>query len=461
MRYTLEQFCVFVSDLKKIKYNSRPVGVASFYKGEKEFEFLCAVEKNNLDRIRKMNYTANSYMHSFGERDTEGYQTILEDLFCLLLWLYKQLGLQTKLSYSSFDYDKIPENGVIDDPILRDPVGTSAAQLQDFQMLFPNCNMDKICNVVQEGTHYIITDIHGKKLGDYVPEEELERSEREYTEKILNAQGKIKELLNERTGMEQQFRKEKNVLLEEIEKIKEELEEAIIAADNANVAEAESAALIDSMRSALAAKEAQLQEQIRISGEEMAKIQKETKVLLQEYQEKTMRLETLLQNVILENERYKQKAQQLVDEKDHNYLQVIHNSLLNTQKQYALYQQNANEKMFREYLLRVKNHYEQQIYDLEEENEALLLEMRRNIRKAQQERQEAERERKIAETYWRNGQLQAENQAREMDELKKQVQKLAMTEEYPRKRKKTHNFLWKFAVFTMLVATAVGLYAVA
>ncbi len=115
-RRTLEIFCSFVSTLNGAAYPSPPKyqtrTVGEYLCGINEPIFTWIVGQANFERIRSLNCTANSYIHAQSLRRDDSYPKLIENLYEVLLWLYKdQLKLETAAKSGGYSPAKVPKSG--------------------------------------------------------------------------------------------------------------------------------------------------------------------------------------------------------------------------------------------------------------------------------------------------------------------------------------------------------------
>ncbi len=184
-RRTLEIFCSFVSTLNGAAYPSPPKyqtrTVGEYLCGINEPIFTWIVGQANFERIRSLNCTANSYIHAQSLRRDDSYPKLIENLYEVLLWLYKdQLKPETAAKSGGYSPAKVPKSGSMmffgDD---ADFAPTPERTLKQLKKAFPKCNIEGICSVQPEGDHYIVLDLHGNKIRELPAPEALEYSQEE------------------------------------------------------------------------------------------------------------------------------------------------------------------------------------------------------------------------------------------------------------------------------------------
>lgn len=326
VRFVLEQFCVFVSEMKRANYPENIFMLGSYWNRSNEFEFIRVFGKRNADLIKSANRISCSFLHDTMPSREDCYPDMLRSVYILLLWLYKELGFRTKLSEKDYDTKNIPEN-LISESAGSDIVHSSEALLQKLGSYFPGCNTDKLCTVEEEGGRFIVRDLEGNKLDELITPEKLEYSEAD-AEKLRSELAKAKKAYERKAAEFLEVQLERDNRIAELEnelkdsskkgKLKEEeLSKELYALKN----EKESA-LEDYGRqlSELGRQYDELNEryeQLLPVKEQQAELQKRVKELLNERQElelKFLEKQDRLQGEIAESRKRLKKANESISD---------------------------------------------------------------------------------------------------------------------------------------------------
>lgn len=176
VRWTLEQFCCLISDLKGVCYKKNPTYMGEFLSAENKFQLLLAVDGQvNYKTICDVNVISREYAHSIALPDRDMYADMLPKMFALIVWLYKSvLGIDLKLTYSSFTYDKVPKKNV--EPTLakkEDTIHTTNGQIEDIRQLFPNCDMNIAYSINKTDNGLQLLDENGNVVESYLNEDTM------------------------------------------------------------------------------------------------------------------------------------------------------------------------------------------------------------------------------------------------------------------------------------------------
>lgn len=228
-RQTLEDFCAFVSELKGAVYpekkNSKMLGW--YWCDRNEAEFIRIVGYDNYRLVRTVNCTARSYIHSHGSRGPvrdDYYPELLQDLYKLLLWLYKELGLKTTRRPGDYSPSRIPKG---DAPTAvwstAELEPAPERTLRQLKKAFPNCNTEGLCSVERDGDHYIVRDLYGSQVGELAAPEALEYSQEEVR--------RLKTQMDDVTREFERVQEELNQLVQDKDERISRLEETVDRAD--------------------------------------------------------------------------------------------------------------------------------------------------------------------------------------------------------------------------------------
>lgn len=453
VRFILEQFCIFVSELKGASYPERTSMLGQYWGAENEMEFLRTFGHENATLIKRANTISRSYLHSGNIAREDIYPEMLRSVYVLLLWLYKELGFRTPFRYCDYSIKRIPAGAASASEPSNDIHYSSEEQKKNLKKLFPNCNTDQLCSVVRKEDRYIITDISGRQTESLIQAEKYQNSEKErmllkeqleqagkefeaakrdfleaqsrqetliqelkddralmaethkeslqelgdrynlllekyeelipLKEKKLQMQQQIKDLIREREDQEKAFSDTHETLLGEIANLKKRLASAQQDLMSMGASARESQQLIRCLEEGLAEKEKELSAAQALAKKKLDALQAETLDTIQKYKDKANSLEIILSQIMEENTRFREMAlDRHPAEEAGNYLQLVNQGISGIEEGYALYRQNPNEQQLREYLLKVKRHYENRIENLEkalkEKEEKLAEEQRRN-----------------------------------------------------------------------------------
>lgn len=206
VRFLLEQACVLGSELKHASYPQKISVLGDFWNKQNYFEFLRVFEGNISHYIQRANVISRSYLHTGllqGSVPREDiYPEMLENVYKITLWLYKSLGYETSCIYSDYSEDKIPVGNNIQTysrvEESRDIYYSSDDVLQNFKKYFPNANTESLCTVEQHDDVYIVKDLEGRIVSEFVRKEDYEVSEEEKLKIMQNLEMISKEYKNEK-----------------------------------------------------------------------------------------------------------------------------------------------------------------------------------------------------------------------------------------------------------------------
>lgn len=179
VRFVLEQFCIFVSELKQAEYPFKISMLGNYWCRENKFVFIQAFGLQNFEYIKQANIISCSYLHSELVPREDIYPEMMENIFKLLLWLYKELGFVTNEKYSDYSVSRIPENKKTLSESSADIYYSSEEMLENLKKFYPNCNMDALCNVEKNGDRYNIKDLNGNVVAEFVTSEQYDSMEEE------------------------------------------------------------------------------------------------------------------------------------------------------------------------------------------------------------------------------------------------------------------------------------------
>lgn len=177
VRFVLEQFCIFGSELKQAKYPFKISMLGNYWCQENKFAFIQAFGLQNFEYIRQANKISCSYLHSDLVPREDIYPEMLENVYRLLLWLYKELGFATNEKYSDYSVSRIPEKETISTESNADIYYSSEEMRENFKKFYPNCNMDALCNVEKQGDRYKVKDLQGNVISEFVASEKYDSME--------------------------------------------------------------------------------------------------------------------------------------------------------------------------------------------------------------------------------------------------------------------------------------------
>ncbi len=219
VRFILEQACVLGSELKNASYPQKISMLGDFWCKENYFEFLRAFEGNISNYIKEANLISRSYMHtgllqaSVPREDL--YPQMLEYVYKILLWLYKSLGYETRCIYNDYSEDKIPKgqkkqtNAQEEE---RDIYYSPEEVLKNFKKYFPNCQTESLCTVEQQKDTYVIKDLSGRIVSEFVRKEDYEVSE----EEKIQMKRRLESISGEYNTVKEQFIKHQKEKEEQI-----------------------------------------------------------------------------------------------------------------------------------------------------------------------------------------------------------------------------------------------------
>ncbi len=179
VRFALEQFCIFGSELKQAEYPFKISMLGNYWCQENKFAFIQAFGMQNFEYIRQANKISCSYLHSDLVPREDIYPEMLENVYKILLWLYKELGFVTNEKYSDYNVSRIPENEIVPSENNTDIYYSSEEMLENFRKFYPNCNMDALCNVERQGDCYKVKDLEGHVVAEFVAREKYDSMEEE------------------------------------------------------------------------------------------------------------------------------------------------------------------------------------------------------------------------------------------------------------------------------------------
>lgn len=179
VRFALEQFCIFGSELKQAEYPFKISMLGNYWCQENKFAFIQAFGLQNFEYIRQANKISCSYLHSDLVPREDIYPEMLENVYKILLWLYKELGFATNEKYSDYSVSRISENETITSEDNTDIYYSSEEMLENFKKFYPNCNMDALCSVEKQGDRYNVKDLDGNVVAEFVTGEKYDSMEEE------------------------------------------------------------------------------------------------------------------------------------------------------------------------------------------------------------------------------------------------------------------------------------------
>ena len=238
VRFFLEQYCIFVSELKNAKYPGKIVVLGDYWNRNNFIEFGRVFGKEKTDIIKELNITSRSYAHSELEDREDLYPNIVRHIYVLLLWLYKDLGLQTDLLYTDYSESKICKNS--DGVVSPEGVYFSSEQMRNnISKFFPDCNEQAQYTVEKMGEKYVIRDNKNQVIEELVPpkapnvsEEDISKMQEDLGNKAKEIETLRSKLTNEKKKYETQIDKLQDELAElsmrgnsSIDSLKRQLEE--------------------------------------------------------------------------------------------------------------------------------------------------------------------------------------------------------------------------------------------
>ena len=179
VRFALEQFCVFVSELKNASYAEPVVMLGHYWNRHNKFEFIRILGTENVKLVKEANAISCSFLHSNMPSREDKYPQMLKDLYILLLWLYKELGFRTNLTDRDYDSSKIADHSAVRKDMQGEIQYSSEKLLSELKKYFPNCNTAKLCTVEKKGKTYVVKDIKGRVIDSLIPDEAYHYSEEE------------------------------------------------------------------------------------------------------------------------------------------------------------------------------------------------------------------------------------------------------------------------------------------
>lgn len=363
VRLTLEQFCIFASELKQVSYPAKVRMVGHYYCSENVLFFLKAVGVQNYECVKAANEIACSYMHIGDGPMEEHYSEMLEMIYKILLWLYKELGCETKNTYNDYSVSKIPHNSAPADDFEREVYHSPENMLEMLRSVYPDCNTDRLCNVEKVGESVVVKDLEGNTIDEFVPTEKYADLEQE----LKNVQNDISQLLKDRKETALSFARKENELLSQIGEYKSEIAAIQHELDSMQVISEESDGLIQSLKQKLNDTEQELKSARSTAAATYKQLQEETADMIRTYENKANDLEIIVNNVMLENARFKEMlAGQDESGRAGGYLQIVNQGIIRMKQGYSLYQKKKDEELLRSYLLKVKHHYESEINELKD-----------------------------------------------------------------------------------------------
>lgn len=473
-RLTLEQFCAFVAEYKKVKLSGKCTGVGYYwYPAANRIEMTQAVGGDDrLCLLQEINNVSKAYLHSFynSAYKTEEYaQKMLEDMFQVLLWLYKELlNNDSSLTYNSFDWDKVKGDVSVFDVIPNVETSTEE-EIDRFQEMYPNLKVKEACNVNKEDGYYVLTDINGKEIGRFYDEDEvlrlsqngeqlrneknqlkkeldklssdyqqleeakdseiiklrtqvltikdqmgsrigenaeitnalnqataqLEKAKAErdklkkgyesriadlsraYSKKLdeveklgsdyADAREQLQNLINDNNSLVKKHTKELDDLIKEKSVIQRKLDKAIDNIKNYSDQNAEAIDLINSLNRTIREKEKEINAQSDYIDQMKNSFSKEKDELIKKYKNKEISLETVLHNLEKENALYREEIENFRQNNSKKYLMLVNEEVNRVNSGFEVYAQSKSEKTLREMLTRVKEHYENEISQRDEQ----------------------------------------------------------------------------------------------
>ena len=222
-RFFLEQFCIFVSEVKNAKYPGKRVMMGDYWSNDNFFEFLRVFGKGNIDIIKELNQMSCSYVHSCLEDREDLYPKVVQQIYALLLWLYKDLGLKTSMTYADYSVDKIPEfNSAL---VFPGGIYFSTEQMRGkLKKFFPNSNTADEYRIEKSGDRYIIRDKKNQIIDTLI----LPTYEKVSDETVLKMQENLEEKAKEIEALRAKSLTEKKKYEEQIEALKDELAASVM-----------------------------------------------------------------------------------------------------------------------------------------------------------------------------------------------------------------------------------------
>ena len=173
VRWALEQFCCLVTDLKEIKYDTKPTYMGQFLSSENRLKLLLAVNGEvNYRTICEINSISREYAHSITPPNEDLYGEMLPKMYGLIVWLYEVLlGIKLGLTYGGFSYDKIAQDEDILFVKKEDVVYTSKEQVERIRRKFPNCDTSLLYSIRKNDEKFELLDENDNVVETYINEE--------------------------------------------------------------------------------------------------------------------------------------------------------------------------------------------------------------------------------------------------------------------------------------------------
>ncbi len=463
VRFVLEQFCILVSEIKGVNYPDErtPFTFGKYWNRQNRIEFIQAIGDRNVTLVRQANAISRSFLQSDCPRREDIYPEMLQKVYLLLLWLYRELGLKTGLQEADYSVEKIPKGKIMqttEPEIIHSP----RRLLANLKQFFPECNTEKSCLVEYVQDKYIVSGPAGDRIETLaIPEmmeyteaqasmlyaqlseikkefdlktrefilhssagegkiqalekqlqeaekaqsrqsgeirRQIRKTEREKAEieetyrrrfaelgaqydelkdrydeirplkeKYAEIQARMKQMLLQRARLQTGFEKKQEELIREVQEIRERLADAQNNIASLRVPTDEENVLISRLEAELSEKEKNLEQGKGKAVEAYRNAQAASANVIEQYKDRGSKMETMMTRIMEENMRFKERLAELDHvEETKGYLQVVREGIAQINESNAIYRDNADERELREYLLQVKEHYEDQLDELNE-----------------------------------------------------------------------------------------------
>ncbi len=187
--------------------------------------------------------------------------------------------------------------------------------------------------------------------------DQLERKGDMYRE----AKKEVERLISERNDIKKEFTNYKAQVTREFVASRQELNTAKLNLERLKQKDSQSASLIRELEQSIQNKEDEIKKIESRLSEREEELASEQERLILRYKEKEIGLETLIKNLVAENSEYREEIAKAKSRDDSRYLMMIQGNLMRINNSYALYAQSQSEQKLRSMLLRIKEHYDEEI----------------------------------------------------------------------------------------------------
>ena len=228
VRFVLEQFCILVGELKHAVFPDAVFAMECYWNPQNIREFTGCLGDRNVTLLKEAYRISDSFLQSDLPTREDIYPEMLRNVYILLLWLFRELGLETTLSEKNYRVGQIPRDSATE-LVTPHILYSSAQDLAELKHYFPKCNTGKVNGTWQFQTAEATTEKNGEEdLRKQMQEvkRQFDFKTREYIQNRSACDSKISALEKQIANVGQVNTEHGQTLNQEISGIKKEKAEA-------------------------------------------------------------------------------------------------------------------------------------------------------------------------------------------------------------------------------------------